>query len=1206
MRPRWLVLAVLSFCLLSLAPPATTSETAGTEPDVAIWKNGDLMPPLPKDESLRAQALARAEAGALARLAALQRVEYLGGATAGAHVMPVHAVPRTPSSARSAVASDMSAVRERIDAAMRAASPPSIVPPGNGTTTAPSIDVPQSPAVGIGAQPGIDDTGLFPASPDICIGTDKVIIATTDRFQVRNRCGTAEIDQTFRDYWGFDPSIALYDPVTIYDEWSNRYILAYIAYRNVPQLSMVYMAVSTDGTATNWYYYPIPLAAAGNFADDVSIAVSPFGIYLTGNEFDHITYAFEGTTIVELIKSDIYNQLGTSVYTRRNLTHPVDASAALSVRPAQMHSYPGAVYFVASKHVGSNQYTLYTLTGVPGSSSLASVNVPGFAYSPAPNPQQPNLTFVKAPDCRVLDAAYDAGTVYMSQNVAAFGTACTYIAFMSVASATSSATVFGSPPASIYPAIDVDDYGRVGVVFCGVSTTEFISMRYAIITPQTATVHDAGLIQGGLANYTAGGTPYRWGNHNGIARDPVDDHSFWMHAGFASNSPTPSWTTLVYRAGTPGGGNLVVTPPLSLITSGFEGGPFNPPSMNFQLQNTGGGTVSWRVSTWPSWAEMSATFGTIAPYSSQTIQVNVGSWASSYTQAYYLEALAIENCSGTGSWNGAVGLSVGYDYNCPGASAYLFPLDQLPTLTSTHDQPGTYITAIEDAELCAVGIYADIDVPQLVTLSIYEAIGTTTGGFLYGTAVNLFNPEPGFHYIPVEFELQECREYLITLDLSGSWSYPAFDENLFERPFDAGGLVRVRDGAIAGNAGGTELPPMFVIASSSSCSQSASLGDYNGSDPTPNTLRGNMITAKETHRLCSVGINVSAAPGTRLTANVNDIATGVLATGSAFVTLAGMNEVHIPVSAVLIAGHDYNIDVSVPGSATVATDPTQTTPYTVQWFEVTNGSRFSGPHPIVTDMTLGWSDDEPGYPFYLIKPGPTSFNLSGPVTRGMYVTAQQEQDVYTLGILGDIAAGETVTARVYRAVGNVRGPLLSEGSMTSSGSGQRWHDVPVAASLQPGADFDFEVEVSDATSLLMHDDTTGLPVTISSFELRDGETNGNAAEVVMPRLRVYACNRTLTPVTGGPARTPMFLANPVPNPASRDVRFGYAIEEAGPAELAIYDVAGRLVDRVFQNSIAKAGNAEARYDASRLASGVYFAKLTTQTKSLTRKFVVTH
>ena len=81
-----------------------------------------------------------------------------------------------------------------------------------------------------------------------------------------------------------------------------------------------------------------------------------------------------------------------------------------------------------------------------------------------------------------------------------------------------------------------------------------------------------------------------------------------------------------------------------------------------------------------------------------------------------------------------------------------------------------------------------------------------------------------------------------------------------------------------------------------------------------------------------------------------------------------------------------------------------------------------------------------------------------------------------------------------------------------------------------------------------------------------------------------------------------------PNPFNPKTAIRFDLPAAGPAELAVYDVRGRRVRTLFQGELI-AGTHEAtwngRDDSGRsLASGIYFARVTAQGHSLTRKLTL--
>jgi hypothetical protein len=86
------------------------------------------------------------------------------------------------------------------------------------------------------------------------------------------------------------------------------------------------------------------------------------------------------------------------------------------------------------------------------------------------------------------------------------------------------------------------------------------------------------------------------------------------------------------------------------------------------------------------------------------------------------------------------------------------------------------------------------------------------------------------------------------------------------------------------------------------------------------------------------------------------------------------------------------------------------------------------------------------------------------------------------------------------------------------------------------------------------------------------------------------------------------LAPPWPNPATTGATLSFALPQAGYAELALFDVAGRRVSDVYVGT-APAGFTRTSWDGrdargTRVAAGMYFVRLTAGEEQLTRKLLV--
>ncbi len=83
-----------------------------------------------------------------------------------------------------------------------------------------------------------------------------------------------------------------------------------------------------------------------------------------------------------------------------------------------------------------------------------------------------------------------------------------------------------------------------------------------------------------------------------------------------------------------------------------------------------------------------------------------------------------------------------------------------------------------------------------------------------------------------------------------------------------------------------------------------------------------------------------------------------------------------------------------------------------------------------------------------------------------------------------------------------------------------------------------------------------------------------------------------------------FMEQNAPNPARDVTEFRFALEQAGRIRLALYDSAGELVETLLNDARYPQGEFSVSIDVSRLAPGVYFAELITDTQRTARQVIV--
>ena len=75
------------------------------------------------------------------------------------------------------------------------------------------------------------------------------------------------------------------------------------------------------------------------------------------------------------------------------------------------------------------------------------------------------------------------------------------------------------------------------------------------------------------------------------------------------------------------------------------------------------------------------------------------------------------------------------------------------------------------------------------------------------------------------------------------------------------------------------------------------------------------------------------------------------------------------------------------------------------------------------------------------------------------------------------------------------------------------------------------------------------------------------------------------------------------NPFNSGTTITYGLPEGGPVELVVYDVLGRVVDRLVQET-RQAGEHRVYWDASARASGVYVYRITTRSGTRSKSMML--
>ena len=85
---------------------------------------------------------------------------------------------------------------------------------------------------------------------------------------------------------------------------------------------------------------------------------------------------------------------------------------------------------------------------------------------------------------------------------------------------------------------------------------------------------------------------------------------------------------------------------------------------------------------------------------------------------------------------------------------------------------------------------------------------------------------------------------------------------------------------------------------------------------------------------------------------------------------------------------------------------------------------------------------------------------------------------------------------------------------------------------------------------------------------------------------------------------PFALHAPYPNPVSSNATIDFTLDREASVTMNVYDVAGRRVATLIDNEARPAGLSSVSFNTRQLPTGIYFVKMQTAVKSVTRKITV--
>lgn len=526
---------------------------------------------------------------------------------------------------------------------------------------------------------GMGYTGVAPADPTLTAGPGHVIQMINGGsgayFKIWDRSGVQVVAQTYMDALAGAGYSGAGDPVALYDQFANRYMLTEFGFSGgiTSFINTLIVAVSQTGDpAGAWYIYKF--VDNTFFVDYPHWSIWPDAVYATSNDFNTSGTAYLGSSIYAMNKTKMLTGDLTAEMVRVRLTSSDNkfisvAPVNISGPTAPAAGSPGMfMYYNDDNYTssGTDVDSLGFITMQPNFTTPANTVVT-FA-------QQLTVAPFKSRVCTSRNCVPSGGTGYdaISDRIM---NRITYRNFGTHEAIVLNHTVDANYPStaraglrwyelrrsggnwsvfqqSTYSpdadhrwmgSVNINSKGQIALAYnhsgAGKFASVYFSGRNEADPPGTLAVTDVLLKEG-----TAYGTfSNRWGDYNDLANDVVNDSIFWftaMYGGAASSWSTrvssfkiglctPSVTVGLTQSGgptVPEGGNLTYTNTVSAVCDPITG---------YTLRDTLPTTVTWVSGGTYNPATRVVSFNPVdvAADASQTYQFTVNVNAGTYFPA---------------------------------------------------------------------------------------------------------------------------------------------------------------------------------------------------------------------------------------------------------------------------------------------------------------------------------------------------------------------------------------------------------------------------------------------------------------------------------------------------------------------------------------------------------------------------------------------
>ncbi|MFB3737502.1 MAG: hypothetical protein ACE14W_00880 [Candidatus Velamenicoccus archaeovorus] len=449
----------------------------------------------------------------------------------------------------------------------------------------PATDRPLAPVAGLHFDAIRRIGPNWPADPSGAIGHGWIFTAVNTSYALYDRAGAAVIPPTsFEPFFTYPSATQVFDPKVVYDPYGQMFVLVYLAVNDRLERSWIQLVTVPDATADDQATWCARRIRADQvpghgrrWADYPGLGFNADRVVVTTNQFDFDDLAFDYAQILSFPKASLSDCTQPTTFDRfaRAATTNPGGSPAFTIQPAQSAGTPTETQYLLSFQRTRRSSSLVVWRLAMGSTGprLTRAALPVERVSIAPFGTQGGGSLRKADtwwdpgDLRLINAFYDADLDRLYAAHVIFrdlrpdpgpgGYPEAAIRWYEVAPGvrlrTSSVIrrgIVGEPQTDAgWPVVATDGAGNLFVAYSRASAVrrEFLSAWVAEIPPGTNRATSTELAPG-TARFEAARGPERWGDFNGIARDPLDPSRLVVVDQYAKadgRGPTRDWQETV-------------------------------------------------------------------------------------------------------------------------------------------------------------------------------------------------------------------------------------------------------------------------------------------------------------------------------------------------------------------------------------------------------------------------------------------------------------------------------------------------------------------------------------------------------------------------------------------------------------------------------------------------------------------------------------